>query len=78
MYLSASDLSSKDISIAGYKFKGGNSSVQGSLQQLFYYPDNTGFKIPLNYSQAAYCYTLLPTYLFTKDETTLITAFEKQ
>jgi hypothetical protein len=77
LYMSASDLSSKDISIAGYKFRAGNTSAQGTFQQFSYLPDNTGFKIPLNYSQAAYCYTIIPTFLFPKEDEAALTSFEK-
>lgn len=67
MYMTASDLSSKNITIAGYSFAAGNASVQGSFALFNYTPDDTGYKIPLNYAQAAYCYTIVPSFLFPKD-----------
>jgi len=67
LYMTASDLSSKDISIAGEYFIPGNSSTQGNFTQFVYTADSTGFKVPLNYSQVAYCTTYAPNFLFVKD-----------
>lgn len=80
MYMSASDLSSKDITIAGYRFRADNTTPQGNFALFNFTPDSTGFKVQLNYSQVAYCYTLVPTYLFTKEDSsaTVTTAYQTQ
>jgi hypothetical protein len=50
MYLTASSLSSKNITIAGYSFIPGNFSTQGNFALFNYSPDDTGYKVPLKYA----------------------------
>ncbi len=50
IYMSASSLSSKNITIAGYSFIPGNFSIQGNFALFNYTPDDTGYKVPLKYA----------------------------
>ena len=60
MYLSASNLSSTNITIGNYSFLSGNASPSGTfpnITKLLQNPVTQLYEVPLNYSQVAYCRT---------------------
>ena len=57
MYLSASSLSSTNVTLGGYSFVGGNSVPQGLFfnVKVLQDPNTQTYPVPLNYSQVVFC-----------------------
>jgi hypothetical protein len=66
IYMSASSLTSKNITLAGYSFIGGNSTPQGNYTSFNYNNSNNIFMVSLNYSSVAFCTVPLPNLAFQK------------
>ena len=63
IYLSASSLNSKTVTLAGLSFTGNNSAPQGTFTEIkFNNTNGTGFSVTLNHAEVAYCRFLLPSF----------------
>ena len=63
IYLSASSLNSKTVTLAGLSFVGNNSVPQGTFTEIkFNNTNGTGFSVTLNHAEVAYCRLLLPSF----------------
>jgi hypothetical protein len=66
LYMTASSLTSSDLTLGGYSFIGNNAAPQGNYSQPTFNNSNNQFTIPLNYSQVAYCSLTAPNLEFKK------------